>query len=79
MFLGASLAGKSTICKSLKQRQAKLVPKEERTVGIEISEFRIEDFTFLFWDFAGQLEYYMTHHVFITPQALVILVINLHM
>ncbi|XP_027498311.1 malignant fibrous histiocytoma-amplified sequence 1 homolog isoform X2 [Corapipo altera] len=79
MFLGASLAGKSTICKSLKQGQSKLVPKEERTVGIEISEFQIEDFTFLFWDFAGQLEYYMTHHVFITPQALVILVINLHM
>ncbi|XP_055669624.1 malignant fibrous histiocytoma-amplified sequence 1 homolog isoform X4 [Falco biarmicus] len=79
MFLGASLAGKSTICQSLKQGQTKLVPKEERTVGIEISEFQIEDFTFLFWDFAGQLEYYMTHHVFITPQALVILVINLHM
>ncbi|KAK4823109.1 hypothetical protein QYF61_025847 [Mycteria americana] len=79
MFLGASLAGKSTICRSLKQGQTKLVPKEERTVGIEISEFQIEDFTFLFWDFAGQLEYYMTHHVFITPQALVILVINLHM
>ncbi|RLW09950.1 hypothetical protein DV515_00002398 [Chloebia gouldiae] len=79
MFLGASLAGKSTICRSLKQGQSKLVPKEERTVGIEISEFQMEDFTFLFWDFAGQLEYYMTHHVFITPQALVILVINLHM
>ncbi|XP_057881486.1 probable serine/threonine-protein kinase pats1 isoform X4 [Melospiza georgiana] len=79
MFLGASLAGKSTICRSLKQGRSKLVPKEERTVGIEISEFQIEDFTFLFWDFAGQLEYYMTHHVFITPQALVILVINLHM
>nr|XP_031360800.1 malignant fibrous histiocytoma-amplified sequence 1-like [Lonchura striata domestica] len=79
MFLGASLAGKSTICRSLKQGQSKLVPKEERTVGIEISEFQMEDFTFLFWDFAGQLEYYMTHHVFITPQALVILVVNLHM
>ncbi|XP_035751137.1 malignant fibrous histiocytoma-amplified sequence 1 homolog isoform X3 [Egretta garzetta] len=79
MFLGASLAGKSTICKSLKQGKSKPVPKEERTVGIEISEFQIKDFTFLFWDFAGQLEYYMTHHVFITPQALVILVINLHM
>ncbi|XP_073203229.1 probable serine/threonine-protein kinase pats1 isoform X3 [Lepidochelys kempii] len=76
MFLGASLAGKSTICKSLKQRQVVLVSEEERTVGIEISEFHIQDFTFLFWDFAGQLEYYVTHHVFITPQALVILVIN---
>lgn len=46
---------------------------------MEISKFWIEDFTFLFWDFAGQLEYCMAHHVFITPQALVILVINLHM
>ncbi|XP_042309219.1 malignant fibrous histiocytoma-amplified sequence 1 homolog [Sceloporus undulatus] len=76
LFLGSSLAGKSTICKSLKQRQAVQLLKEERTVGIEISEFHIQGFNFLFWDFAGQLEYYMTHHVFITPQALVILVIN---
>nr|XP_056707946.1 malignant fibrous histiocytoma-amplified sequence 1 homolog [Euleptes europaea] len=76
MFLGSSLAGKSTICRSLKESQVVCIPEEERTVGIEISEFHIQDFTFLFWDFAGQLEYYMTHHVFITPQALVILVIN---
>ncbi|XP_033011768.1 malignant fibrous histiocytoma-amplified sequence 1 homolog isoform X1 [Lacerta agilis] len=76
MFLGMSLAGKSTICKSLKQRQIVRMSEEERTVGIEISEFQIQGFTFLFWDFAGQLEYYMTHHMFITPQALVILVIN---
>uniref|UniRef100_A0A670HMP9 Roc domain-containing protein n=1 Tax=Podarcis muralis TaxID=64176 RepID=A0A670HMP9_PODMU len=76
MFLGMSLAGKSTICKSLKQRQIVQMSEEERTVGIEISEFQIQGFTFLFWDFAGQLEYYMTHHMFITPQALVILVIN---
>lgn len=76
MFLGSSLAGKSTICKSLKESRVVCIPEEERTVGIEISEFLIQDFTFLFWDFAGQLEYYMTHHVFITPQALVILVIN---
>ncbi|XP_060612261.2 malignant fibrous histiocytoma-amplified sequence 1 homolog [Anolis sagrei] len=76
LFLGSSLAGKSTICKSLKQRQTVQLSEEERTVGIDISKFHIEGFMFLFWDFAGQLEYYMTHHVFITPQALVILVIN---
>ncbi|XP_044282008.1 malignant fibrous histiocytoma-amplified sequence 1 homolog [Varanus komodoensis] len=76
MFLGASLAGKSTICKSLQQRQIVHMSKEERTVGIEISECHIQGFTFLFWDFAGQLEYYMTHHMFITPQALVILAID---
>lgn len=76
MFLGTSLAGKSTICKSLKQRRVVYMSEDERTVGIEISEFHLQGFTFLFWDFAGQLEYYMTHHLFITPQALVILVVN---
>ncbi|XP_069480153.1 malignant fibrous histiocytoma-amplified sequence 1-like isoform X2 [Ambystoma mexicanum] len=78
MFLGASMAGKSTLCRSLSQGRVVSVPREDRTVGIEISKFQIQDFMFLFWDFAGQLEYYLTHHVFITPQALVILVINLH-
>ncbi|XP_043915068.1 malignant fibrous histiocytoma-amplified sequence 1 homolog [Protopterus annectens] len=76
IFLGESMAGKSTICKSLCM-EPEVVPTEERTVGIEINEFPIEDFTFYFWDFAGQHEYYLTHHVFITPQAFVILVINL--
>lgn len=76
MFLGTSFAGKSTICKSLKRRQVVCLSEDERTVGIEISEFHLQGFTFLFWDFAGQLEYYLTHHMFITPQALVILVIN---
>ncbi|XP_070621575.1 malignant fibrous histiocytoma-amplified sequence 1 homolog [Erythrolamprus reginae] len=79
MFLGASLAGKSTVCRSLKQRQVVQLTKDDRTVGIEISEFHIQGFTFLFWDFAGQLEYYVTHHMFITSQALVILVINLQL
>ncbi|MBN3275047.1 MFHA1 protein, partial [Polyodon spathula] len=77
MFLGSSMAGKSTLCKSLKEKQTVAVDVKDRTVGIEISEMKIEDFRFLFWDFAGQEEYYLTHHVFITPQALVILVIDL--
>ncbi|MBN3300871.1 MFHA1 protein, partial [Amia calva] len=77
MFLGSSMAGKSTLCRSLKDRQPVMVDVKDRTVGIEISEVQIEGFRFLFWDFAGQEEYYLTHHVFITPQALVILVIDL--
>ncbi|XP_053545265.1 malignant fibrous histiocytoma-amplified sequence 1 homolog [Bombina bombina] len=77
MFIGSSMAGKTTLCRSLSQACANPVPREERTVGIEISEFQIEDFTFLFWDFAGHLEYYITHHVFFTPHSLVILVVDL--
>ncbi|KAM3935080.1 malignant fibrous histiocytoma-amplified sequence 1 homolog [Leptodactylus fuscus] len=78
IFIGASLAGKTTISRSLTQGHAVPVSLQERTVGIEIREFQIQDLTFLFWDFAGHLEYYVTHHVFITPYALVILVVNLH-
>ncbi|XP_068116372.1 malignant fibrous histiocytoma-amplified sequence 1-like [Hyperolius riggenbachi] len=78
IFIGTSLAGKTTISRSLSQGQVMPVSEEERTVGIEISEFQINDFKFLFWDFAGHLEYYVTHHVFITPHALVILVVDLH-
>ncbi|PIO35479.1 hypothetical protein AB205_0029040, partial [Aquarana catesbeiana] len=78
IFIGTSLAGKTTISRSLSRGKIMPVLEEDRTVGIEISEFQINDFTFLFWDFAGHLEYYVTHHVFITPHALVILVVDLH-
>ncbi|KAM4618072.1 malignant fibrous histiocytoma-amplified sequence 1 homolog [Discoglossus pictus] len=78
IFIGASMAGKTTICRSLNQACAMPVPREERTVGIEINEFQIQDFTFLSWDFAGHLEYYITHHVFFTPHALVIVVVDLY-
>ncbi|XP_059390596.1 malignant fibrous histiocytoma-amplified sequence 1 [Carassius carassius] len=77
MFLGNSMAGKSTLCCSLKQGCSVPVDKDNRTVGIEISEVDIEGIRFIFWDFAGQEEYYITHHVFITAQAFVILAINL--
>lgn len=77
MFLGSSRAGKSTLCRSLKQGRPVKVEEDDRTEGIEISELGIEGVRFLFWDFAGHEEYYLTHHVFITPRALVILAIDL--
>ncbi|KAI1904006.1 hypothetical protein AGOR_G00001240 [Albula goreensis] len=77
MFLGSSMAGKSTLCRSLREGQAVGVAVEDRTVGIDISEVERDGVQLLFWDFAGHEEYYLTHHVFITPQALVILTINL--
>ncbi|KAI1890192.1 hypothetical protein AGOR_G00171150 [Albula goreensis] len=77
MFLGSSMAGKSTICCSLRKGQPVEVDVADRTVGIEIKDVVLGGIQFLLWDFAGQEEYYFTHHVFITPQALVILTINL--
>ncbi|XP_071345529.1 malignant fibrous histiocytoma-amplified sequence 1 homolog isoform X2 [Trachinotus anak] len=77
MFLGSSMAGKSTLCRSLREGKPVVVAVKDRTEGIEISQLYTQKVRFLFWDFAGQEEYYLTHHVFITPRALVILTINL--
>ncbi|KAK7170134.1 hypothetical protein R3I94_000389 [Phoxinus phoxinus] len=77
MFLGNSMAGKSTLCRSLEKGCPVPVEEADRTVGIDISEVDRDGIRFFFWDFAGQEEYYFTHHVFITAQAFVILAINL--
>ncbi|XP_071392694.1 malignant fibrous histiocytoma-amplified sequence 1 homolog [Centroberyx affinis] len=77
MFLGSSMAGKSTLCRSLREGRPVKVAEEDRTEGIEISQLYTQEVRFLFWDFAGQEEYYLTHHVFITPRALVIIAIDL--
>ncbi|KAM7015168.1 malignant fibrous histiocytoma-amplified sequence 1 [Tautogolabrus adspersus] len=77
MFLGCSMAGKSTLCRSLREGKPVAIAVEDRTEGIEISQLYAEGIRFLFWDFAGQEEYYLTHHVFITPRALVILTVDL--
>uniref|UniRef100_A0A4W6ENK4 Si:ch211-210p4.6 n=1 Tax=Lates calcarifer TaxID=8187 RepID=A0A4W6ENK4_LATCA len=77
MFLGSSMAGKSTLCRSLREGKPVVVAVKDRTEGIEISQMYTEEVRFLFWDFAGQEEYYLTHHVFITPRALVILATDL--
>ncbi len=77
MFLGSSMAGKSTLCRSLREGKPVAVAVEDRTEGIEISQLYAHEVRFLLWDFAGQEEYYLTHHIFITPRALVILTIDL--
>ncbi|XP_040898006.1 malignant fibrous histiocytoma-amplified sequence 1 homolog isoform X2 [Toxotes jaculatrix] len=77
MFLGSSMAGKSTLCRSLREGKPVVVAVKDRTEGIEISQLYTQEVRFLLWDFAGQEEYYLTHHVFITPRALVILTIDL--
>lgn len=77
MFLGSSMAGKSTLCRSLREGMPVAVATKDRTEGIEISQLYTDGIRFLLWDFAGQEEYYLTHHVFITRRALVILAIDL--
>ncbi|XP_028811676.1 malignant fibrous histiocytoma-amplified sequence 1 isoform X2 [Denticeps clupeoides] len=77
MFLGSSMAGKSTLCRSFERGCPVEVDEADRTVGIDIIKVESNGVRFYFWDFAGHEEYYFTHHVFITPKAFVILAIDL--
>ncbi|XP_035663819.1 malignant fibrous histiocytoma-amplified sequence 1 homolog [Branchiostoma floridae] len=77
MLLGDTGAGKTSLCLSLKTGQSNLVDIQDRTHGIDRHDITEGDVTFLTWDFAGQQDYLVTHPVFITKDALVLLVVNL--
>ncbi|KAI8483914.1 hypothetical protein Bbelb_383040 [Branchiostoma belcheri] len=77
MLLGDTGAGKTSLCMSLKTGQPYLVDIQDRTHGIDRHDITEGDVTFLTWDFAGQQDYLVTHPVFITKDALVLLVVNL--
>ncbi|XP_019646424.1 PREDICTED: malignant fibrous histiocytoma-amplified sequence 1 homolog [Branchiostoma belcheri] len=77
MLLGDTGAGKTSLCMSLKTGQPYLVDIQNRTHGIDRHDITEGDVTFLTWDFAGQQDYLVTHPVFITKDALVLLVVNL--
>ncbi|XP_078663452.1 uncharacterized protein LOC144906751 [Branchiostoma floridae x Branchiostoma belcheri] len=77
MLLGDTGAGKTSLCMSLKMGQSYLVDIQDRTHGIDRHDITEGDVTFLTWDFAGQQDYLVTHPVFITKDALVLLVVNL--
>ncbi|CAH1251249.1 MFHAS1 [Branchiostoma lanceolatum] len=77
MLLGDTGAGKTSLCLSLKTGESYLVDIRDRTHGIDRHDITEGDVTFLTWDFAGQQDYLVTHPVFITKDALVLLVVNL--
>ncbi|XP_019646378.1 PREDICTED: malignant fibrous histiocytoma-amplified sequence 1 homolog [Branchiostoma belcheri] len=77
VLLGEKGAGKTSLCHSLKEGTSQLADPDDRTVGIDAHEITEGDVTFLTWDFAGQQDYLVTHPVFITKDALVLLVVNL--
>ncbi len=86
LIVGEPGAGKTTLLKKLENPKyivpAKGDPEVKSTVGINIYEgwefpFNEDssiDFKANLWDFGGQEIQYMTHHFFLTPRALYILV-----
>jgi hypothetical protein len=51
----------------------KSVSDIKSTVGIECTDFNTDDTSVKIWDFAGQLEYTVTHQYFLSSKVLFIL------
>lgn len=76
VLVGLAEAGKTTIVRHLTGHN----PPDERTIGVEVTEWNPRDHlppSVSIWDFAGQTDYYASHHIFLTKGALFILVVDL--
>jgi len=83
MVLGRSEAGKTSLINAMVERVSRLTRTGDRTVGIEQRAwtFPLSDNKNLIMkilDFAGQDEYYLTHHMYLTSRALYIVAFDLY-
>jgi GTPase SAR1 family protein len=87
LLLGLGEAGKTSFANAVQHGESQLVAKKARTEGIELREHLVDAPTqadkkrkaiLLLYDFAGQEDYYITHHLFLTSGALYMLVFDLH-
>ncbi|CAM9196882.1 unnamed protein product [Chrysoparadoxa australica] len=94
VLVGEGRAGKTSLLNRIRDPKATLQkPCEEgRILCVDLVKTHVfghgngeaggsegaEPLKFKFWDFAGQEEYYAYHEIFLTKQALYILVVDLH-
>ena len=81
VFVGQGSSGKTSLLRTATEHSSKLMPVDARTIGIEIETWRpegngIDKLEIKAWDFAGQSDYYATHQLFLNPQALFVLCLN---
>jgi len=84
LVLGQSEAGKTSLINGLINPRTKALTRVgDRTVGIEKRTWvmkeneKIHPINMLMYDFAGQEEYYITHHLFLGSKALYIIAFDL--
>lgn len=86
LVVGLSEAGKTSLINGITSGHSALVRQGDRTVGIEQKKWSFprnngddssQDVNLLLYDFAGQQEYYITHHIFLTERALYVLAFDL--
>src|SRR3989338_2599306 len=68
MVVGRAAVGKTSLVRALCHEtfDANILS----TDGIDIGSFSVEDVRFVCWDFAGQTLYRYTHQLFLTPNAI---------
>ncbi|CAM9783520.1 unnamed protein product, partial [Sphacelaria rigidula] len=82
VLVGAVCAGKTTLARGLRKGKPAPTAESERTRGVDvhIQPWRpnsTEPLEVLMWDFAGHVEYYSTHQIYLTSGALMLLVVDL--
>ncbi|XP_078696882.1 uncharacterized protein LOC144925004 [Branchiostoma floridae x Branchiostoma belcheri] len=78
IVLGETMAGKTSLVQTLSSRESSLTKKEDRTHCVEITQWAPDDnITFEVYDFGGHDVYHLTHQFFLTPDALILLTVNL--
>lgn len=76
VLVGLAEAGKTTVVRHFTGR----CPPQKHTIGVEVTEWNPRaglPLSASLWDFAGQSDYYASHHIFLTKGALFILVVDL--
>jgi len=85
LFVGDTMAGKTSLLESILKAVPTLTSEESRTVCVDIHEYLLpssasqhheRSLTVNFWDFGGHDSYYFSNQLFLTPNALVILTID---
>jgi len=83
MVLGRSEVGKTSLINAMVEKVSRLTRVGDRTVGIEQRQWTIplengrKPLNLKVLDFAGQDEYYITHHLYLTARALYIIAFDL--
>ena len=80
LLCGREEVGKTTLSKALQDGFFSNVgrfetPQADRTVGVNVAVSRIEGAEFSVWDFAGQVQFYATHELFLVDNSTSVFVV----
>ena len=76
IVLGDIKAGKSSIVQTLKRKCEYLADPDERTIGIEVSNLKLDQLDLIVYDFGGHKSYFSTHLMFCSSKTVYLLVVD---